>query len=79
MSWIKIPSFDEEPLKSLVKPFRESDGTLDHILAIHGLHPKGMQTHVDMYKELMFGKGPLSRLERELLAVAVSHVNACRY
>jgi len=79
MSWITIPSYDREPLKSLVKPFREKDGTLDNILAVHGLHPLGLQTHTAMYKELMYGKGPLSRLERELIAVVVSQANSCHY
>ena len=78
-SWITVPSFDTEPLKSLAEPYCESDGSLDHILAVHGLHPGGLTTHAAMYKELMFGKGPLSRLERELIAVAVSGANACRY
>jgi len=51
----------------------------DHILRIHGVHPRTMRLHYDLYVELMRGDGPLSRVQRESLAVAVSAVNHCHY
>ncbi|MBM3807066.1 MAG: hypothetical protein FJW22_02610 [Acidimicrobiia bacterium] len=51
----------------------------DHILRIHSVHPRTMRLHYDLYVELMRGDGPLSRVQRESLAVAVSAVNHCHY
>jgi alkylhydroperoxidase family enzyme len=51
----------------------------DHILQVHGVHPRVMRLHYDLYVELMRGPGPLSRAQREMLAVAVSATNGCQY
>jgi len=37
----------------------------DHIIRIHGVHPRTMRQHYDLYVELMRGKGPLTRIERD--------------
>ena len=51
----------------------------DNILRIHGLHSQTMRHHYDLYRELMYGRGPLSRIQREMIAVVVSAVNECHY
>jgi len=51
----------------------------DNIIRIHGMHSRTMRQHYDLYKELMYGKGPLSRIQREMIAVVVSAENRCRY
>ena len=51
----------------------------DNILRIHGVHSRTMRLHFDLYRELMYGPGPLSRVQREMIAVAVSAANACHY
>lgn len=51
----------------------------DNIVRIHGVHPETIRLHYDLYRELMRGPGPLTRIQRELLAVAVSASNGCRY
>lgn len=51
----------------------------DHILRIHGVHPATMRQHYELYLELMRGPGPLSRPQREMIAVAVSAANHCHY
>jgi alkylhydroperoxidase family enzyme len=51
----------------------------DNILCIHGVHPRMMRLHYDLYLELMRGPGPLSRIQREMIAVAVSAANGCHY
>lgn len=50
-----------------------------HILAIQGLHPAGLRAHAGLYRTLMFGPSPLSRAEREAIAVVVSAANDCFY
>jgi alkylhydroperoxidase family enzyme len=51
----------------------------DNILRIHGVHSRTMRLHYDLYAELMRGPGPLSRVQREMIAVAVSATNGCHY
>ena len=50
-----------------------------HILKIHSLNPESLEYHVQYYRHLMFGPSGLSRPEREMLAVVVSHTNDCFY
>lgn len=51
----------------------------DNILRIHGVHPRTMKLHYDLYRELMYAPGPLSRVRREMIAVVVSARNQCLY
>ena len=51
----------------------------DHILRVHGVHSKIIQHHYTLYKELMYNKGPLTRIQREMIAVTVSSINTCHY
>ena len=51
----------------------------DNIIRIHGVHSRVIRLHYDLYRELMYGPGPLSRIQREMIAVVVSGLNACRY
>lgn len=54
-------------------------GSVAHILLCQSLHPEGMRDHYGLYRTLMFGRGALSRADRESIAVAVSAMNGCRY
>ncbi len=51
----------------------------DNILRIHGVHPRTMRQHYDLYVELMRGPSPLTRIQREMIALAVSAANHCHY
>lgn len=51
----------------------------DHIIQVHSVHPAVMHRHFDLYRELMHAPGPLSRREREMIAVRVSGLNHCPY
>lgn len=51
----------------------------DNIIQIHAVHPAVMRRHWELYRELMHAPGPLSRRERELIAVRVSALNGCHY
>ncbi len=72
MAFINYLPPDEIPAKDRVHDS-------DHILRIHGVHSRVMKLHYDLYKELMYAKGPLSRIQREMIAVVVSAVNECHY
>jgi alkylhydroperoxidase family enzyme len=51
----------------------------DNILRTHGVHARLMRLHYDLYRELMRGPGPLTRVQREMIAVRVSAANGCHY
>ena len=51
----------------------------DNILQIHSVHPRVMRLHNDLYVEVMHRASPLTRVQREMVAIAVSTVNDCHY
>ena len=82
MAWIAIIGEDQATgrLKELYdKYWDDSWGGVDNILKIHSLNVKSIQTHYDLYAHLMRGRSPLSRVQREMIAVVVSAANRCRY
>jgi alkylhydroperoxidase family enzyme len=68
---------DYLPAETLAPEDRVADP--DHIIQIHAVHPAVMRQHWEIYKQLMHRPGPLSRQERELVAVRVSALNGCHY
>ncbi|MCY4023944.1 MAG: carboxymuconolactone decarboxylase family protein [Anaerolineaceae bacterium] len=58
---------------------RQRAGRVWNIVRIMTPNAEALRTCMDFYSTLMFGKSPLSRAQREMLAVVVSKVNHCRY
>lgn len=54
-------------------------GRVDHILAVHGLHPPGLAAHLAVYRSAMAGTRGLRKVDRELIAYTVSMLNSCHY
>lgn len=52
---------------------------VDNILKIHSLNVEGLKAHLAVYKSAMTGTATLRKVERELVAVVVSKINACHY
>lgn len=81
MSWIR--SIEEESatglLRSLYRRIGGRSGKVPHILKVHGPNPPSLRAHLDLYRVLMFGDSPLSRRQRESIAVVVSAANDCHY
>lgn len=72
----------EEAEGRLAEIYREvagRRGSVANVHQIHSLMPETMRSHLQYYMDVMYGKGPLSRAEREAVAVAVSAANECRY
>ena len=68
MAWIKmIPENEAEgKLAELYKKYRSKEsGIMDYILKIHSQDPPTMESHIQMYRELMFGPSK-SRSPREV-------------
>ena len=81
MSWISTIDKDdaEGELARLYRQIAPGDEPVDNILGVHSLHPRTLRDHLMLYRTLMYGDGPLTRRERELVAVAVSSANRCHY
>ncbi len=69
-----IPYLTED---QVAPEFRIADD--DNILRVHRVHGKVMRLHHDLYVALMHSRGPLSHVQREMIAVAVSARNRCHY
>ena len=68
---------DYLPHEDIQREHRVADR--DNIIRIHGIHSETLRHHYDLYRELMYGRGPLSRVQREMIAVVVSAANRCHY
>ena len=81
MAWIEVINEDEatsrlaEMYAKMVEPW----GGVDNIMKIHSLNPGSLLGHLEFYQALMRGRSPLSRAQREMIAVAVSAANRCHY
>lgn len=54
-------------------------GRVWNIVRIMTPNAEVMRTSISFYSALMHGESPLSRAQREMLAVVVSHANDCHY
>lgn len=66
-------------LRRLHGALADDDGTVDHIIWIHSVNPPAMGHHLRLYEHAMRGPSPLSRVQREMIAVTVSAANDCFY
>lgn len=57
----------------------EKLGMIPNVLLAYAFDEKKLRAFTDMYNDLMLGDSGLSKLEREMIAVAVSSINHCYY
>lgn len=81
MAWIReiLPEQADDELRQIYDRLAGPDGSIDHILRIHSLHPQSLRDHFALYRTLMKGRSPLARAQREMVAVVVSAINDCHY
>lgn len=79
--WIRVIEPEEATgrLKEVYDETAKKRGKLAEVHKIHSLNPESLSAHMGLYMTLMFGPSPLSRRERETIAVAVSRTNGCAY
>lgn len=66
-------------LRRLYDRLRAPWGGVDHILKIHSVNPGSLDRHHSYYAWIMRGRSPLTRAQREMIAVVVSATNRCHY
>ena len=54
-------------------------GRVWNIVHVMSLNPTVMEASMGLYRTLMFAPSPLSRVQREMLAVVTSKANDCFY
>lgn len=68
-----------EPMKAYFTKCEEKLGIVPNVLSAHAFHTTKLETFVAFYNELLLAPSGLSKLDRELIAVAVSSINRCFY
>jgi uncharacterized peroxidase-related enzyme len=81
MAYIKFIKEDKAQgqLKTYYKKYGDPFSGVDNVLKIHSLNPESLRFHYEYYKHLMNGPSELSRMQREMIAIVVSRINACHY
>lgn len=81
MAWIKTISLAEATgfLKRQYDGARKRAGRIWNIVAALSQNPRGLKASMDMFGCFLYGPSPLSRGQREMLAVVVSAKNHCVY
>jgi alkylhydroperoxidase family enzyme len=82
MAWIPMVPEEEAGgrLGELYEQTRDPTwNRVDHIMAVHSLHPEGLHAHDVLYREAMKSTPTLRKVEREIMALVVSTINACHY
>jgi uncharacterized peroxidase-related enzyme len=74
---------DEDEATGLLKEEYDAGlkraGKVFNVVKAMSLRPGVLRRSMQLYREAMFGRSGLSRIERELLAVVVSRANDCHY
>ena len=81
MPWIKQFTLDEATglVKQELEKAVKRAGRIWGIVQIMSQNGRVMKESMELYGATMFGDSPLSRQQREMLAVVVSKANDCFY
>ena len=80
---LDIPPLELDALDSDVRKYfdkcQEKLGMIPNVLRVYSFDQTKLRAFMDMYNDLMLSESNLSKLEREMIAVAVSSINRCYY
>ena len=81
MSRIRIipPEQATGRLASEYEAARRRAGRVWKIVSLMSPNPAVLHASIELYWAIMHGPSPLSRVQREMLAVVVSRTNGCKY
>lgn len=81
MAFIDViePEEADGKLRDIYEELEQKRGKLARIHKIQSLNPETITAHMDLYMSVMFSQSPLSRAQREMMAVVVSAANDCEY
>ncbi len=73
------PRDAEGDLKVIYDAATQRAGRVFNILRIQSVNPAVLESSMRLYQAIMIGPSPLTRVEREAMAVVTSRVNDCFY
>ncbi|THF57299.1 peroxidase-related enzyme [Ollibium composti] len=77
---LDLPTGDlSDATKAYFAKCEEKLGLVPNVLLAYAFDEKKLRAFTDTYNDLMLGESGLSKLEREMIAVAVSSINQCYY
>lgn len=81
MPWIDVTRPEDATglLERIYADALRRAGKVFQILQIQSANPRVLDGSIDLYVRIMHGPSPLSRAQRERVAVVVSVVNDCHY
>ena len=81
MAWIETVAPDDAQglLAKLYKAALDRAGRVFGILRLQSANPRVLRAGVSLYQEIMRADSPLTRAQREMIAVVVSAANDCHY
>lgn len=81
MANIKVITYEEATgkLKDIYEDLIKKRSKLAAVHTIQSLNPDTIIAHMELYMTIMFSQSPLSRAQREMIAVVVSSANGCEY
>ena len=68
-----------DDLRQYFELCEEKIGFIQNVLQAYSFDATKLRAFIAMYNDLMLGDSPLSKLEREMIAVVVSAANRCYY
>jgi alkylhydroperoxidase family enzyme len=81
MAWIRLVH-DSEAVGRVAVAFRAAIARAGRVFGIVRLmspSPHTLDASMELYRAIMFGPSPLTRRQREMLAVVTSKANDCHY
>lgn len=81
MSWIRTVDVAAATgrLRELYQQAVARAGKVFGIVRLMSPNPPVLEASMELYRKALFGPSPLSRRQRELLAVVTSRANDCHY
>lgn len=82
MTWIRTIAPGEATglLKRIYDQAIRRAGKVFNVVRCQSLHPEVLDVSMKLYQELMLSpRSPLTRAQREMIAVVVSRANECHY
>lgn len=81
MAWIKTIDEGEADgqLAQIYEAARKRSGRVYNILSVQSQNPAALQAMIQFYQATSLGDSPLTRAQREMLALVVSKINGCVY
>jgi len=79
-AWVRLPNDDEMRAMGYgTRPHPYDFGFIPGMARLRSAHKRIAPKMADLFREIMFGDGALTRAEREMIAAVTAAAQDCRY